>query len=119
VQKNAHDKPFSFETFKVADSYNEMGKICYHLFICLPVGCTGMVSAQTILPAASELKKLSFEELMSIEVTSVSKVPERLTEVASAIQVITNDDIKRSASNTLARRIKTCIQPAGGKNKFA
>jgi hypothetical protein len=42
------------------------------------------VSAQSSLPAASELKKLSFEELMNIEVTSVSKAPEKLTEVASA-----------------------------------
>jgi iron complex outermembrane receptor protein len=61
---------------------------------------------QNPLPVASELKKLSFEELMNIEVTSVSKVPEKLTEVASAIQVITSDDIKRSASNSLAEALR-------------
>ncbi len=82
-------------------------------FVCLFVAPV-WISAQTTLPAASELKKLSFEELMNIEVTSVSKVPERLTEVASAIQVITNDDIKRSSSNTLggALRLASNLQVA-------
>jgi iron complex outermembrane receptor protein len=74
-------------------------------FVCFFIAPV-FTSAQTTLPAASELKKLSFEELMNIEVTSVSKVPERLTEVASAIQVITNDDIKRSTSNTLAGALR-------------
>lgn len=49
----------------------------------------------------SRLKKLSVEELMNIEVTSVSKTPQKLTEVASAIQVITNEDIKRSPTTLL------------------
>lgn len=38
-----------------------------------------------------KLKALSIEELMNIEVTSVSKGPQRLRAVASAIQVITHD----------------------------
>src|SRR5438445_8106479 len=46
--------------------------------------------------SADSLKKLSIEQLMSVEVTSVSKRPERLAQVASAIQVITQDDIRRS-----------------------
>jgi iron complex outermembrane receptor protein len=64
--------------------------------------------------SAVELKKLSVEELMNIEVTSVSKVPEKLTEVASAIQVITNDDIYRSAYNSLpeALRLASNLQVA-------
>lgn len=44
---------------------------------------------------------MSFEELMNIEVTSVSKRPEKLSEVASAIQVITQEDIHRSGATTL------------------
>src|SRR4051794_10224605 len=35
---------------------------------------------QEALPSASTLKKLSVEELMNIEVTSVSKRPEKLSE---------------------------------------
>src|SRR5437868_14114002 len=50
-----------------------------------------------IVPPASAqtLKSLSVEDLMNLEVTSVSKRPERLFETASAIQVITREDIRR------------------------
>src|SRR5471030_2164611 len=51
--------------------------------ICIGFFASVSVSAQSTV----ELKKLSVEELMNIEVTSVSKAPEKLTEVASAIQV--------------------------------
>jgi len=86
-------------------------------FVCILIFFTVIpvfLSAQTVLPPASELKKLSVEELMNIEVTSVSKVPEKLTEVASAIQVITNDDIRRSTSTTLpeALRLASNLQVA-------
>ena len=50
---------------------------------------------QEELPSPSELKKLSIEELMSIEVTSVSRYPEKLSETASAIQIITQAEIHR------------------------
>src|SRR5687768_3256143 len=42
-------------------------------------------------PNTLTLKKLSVDELMSVEVTSVSRRPERLFETASAIQVITQE----------------------------
>jgi iron complex outermembrane recepter protein len=47
------------------------------------------------------LKQLSVEELMDIEVTSVSKEPEKLLDAASAIQVITNDDIIDSGASSI------------------
>ncbi len=67
---------------------------------------------ERLLPSA--LKKLSMEDLMNIEVTSVSKSPEKLTEVASAIQVLTGEDIRRSASNRLpeALRLASNLQVA-------
>ncbi|WP_176214775.1 TonB-dependent receptor plug domain-containing protein [Reichenbachiella faecimaris] len=50
--------------------------------------------------SADELKQLSIEELMSIEVTSVSRLPEKLSKTASAIQVVTGEDIlKYGATN--------------------
>src|SRR5947207_8909752 len=42
--------------------------------------------------SADSLKKLSIEQLMNLQVTSVSKRPERLSQTASAIQVITQED---------------------------
>jgi iron complex outermembrane recepter protein len=73
-------------------------------------------SAQTRegLPPPSTLKKLSLEELMDVEVTSVSKRPERLSETASAIQVITQEDIRRSGATSIpeALRLASNLQVA-------
>src|SRR6266576_675475 len=56
--------------------------------------------------SADSLKKLSIEQLMNVEVTSVSKRPERLAQVASAIQVITQDDIRRSGVTSLPEALR-------------
>jgi iron complex outermembrane recepter protein len=47
------------------------------------------------------LKRLSLEELLDLEVTSVSRRPQKLTATASAIQVIRSEDIRRSAATQL------------------
>jgi len=44
--------------------------------------------------------------LMNLQVTSVSKRPERLSQTASAIQVITQDDIRRSGAASLAEALR-------------
>ena len=70
------------------------GGLCASLLALAAVNCRAGETAP--VPAESgvaQLKKLSLEELMDIEVTSVSKHPERLSETASAIQVITQEDI--------------------------
>src|SRR3989440_9827361 len=60
------------------------------------------------------LKKLSIEQLMNLQVTSVSKRPERLSQTASAIQVITQEDIRRAGASSLpeALRLATNLQVA-------
>ncbi|HKR05755.1 MAG TPA: response regulator [Bacteroidia bacterium] len=67
---------------------------------------------QTDTLRVKELKKLSVEDLMNIVVTSVSKSPEKLSEVASAIQVVTGEEIKRSGTLRLpgALRLATNMQ---------
>jgi len=57
-------------------------------------------------PPPTDLKKLSVEELMNIEVTSVSKHLERLSKTASAIQVITQDEIRRSGATTIPEALR-------------
>jgi iron complex outermembrane receptor protein len=52
------------------------------------------------------LKKMSVEELLELEVTSVSKRPEKLAEAPSAIQVITHEDIRRSGATTLPEALR-------------
>jgi iron complex outermembrane receptor protein len=53
-----------------------------------------------------ELKRLSVEELMDIEVTSASRRPEKLSETPSAIQVITQEDISRSGASSLPEALR-------------
>ncbi|MDB6038195.1 MAG: ligand-gated TonB-dependent outer rane channel [Verrucomicrobiales bacterium] len=51
--------------------------------------------------AGSKVMDLSIEELMRIEVTSVSKKKEQLSDAAAAIFVITQDDIRRSGATSI------------------
>jgi iron complex outermembrane receptor protein len=64
--------------------------------------------AQTVRPEPSvtALKELSIEELMELEVTSVSKRPERLAEAPSAIQVVTGEDIRRSGASSIPEALR-------------
>src|SRR6059036_1155264 len=64
--------------------------------------------------SAEALKKLSIEQLMNLQVTSVSKRPEQLSQTASAIQVITQEDIRRSGATSLpeALRLASNLQVA-------
>src|SRR5262245_30122353 len=57
-------------------------------------------------PTLSSLKKLSFEELMDIEVTSVSRRPEKLQDAAAAVQVVTSDEILRSGASSLPEALR-------------
>ena len=89
------------------------------LFVQVALGAlilVGNVSAQTpdSLPPPGALKNMSLEQLMDIEVSSVSRRPERLSETASAIQVITRDDIRRSGATRLpeALRLATNLEVA-------
>ncbi len=47
------------------------------------------------------LKKLSLEQLMDLDVTSVSKQPEPYGKAPAAINVITSDEIRRSGASSL------------------
>jgi iron complex outermembrane receptor protein len=58
------------------------------------------------VPSAGELKRLSLEQLMDIEVTSVSKHPEKLFEAAAAIQVVNGDDIRRAGATSLPEALR-------------
>jgi iron complex outermembrane receptor protein len=66
------------------------------------------------IPSSGELKRMSLEDLMDIEITSVSKRPENLYEAASAVQVITREDILRSGATSIpeALRLASNLQVA-------
>jgi iron complex outermembrane recepter protein len=78
-----------------------------HFFISMVILLPSFTSAQlTELPPPKILKKLTVEELMNIEVISVSKEAEKLSDAASAIQVLTNEDIRRSGAIRLPQALR-------------
>jgi len=79
--------------------------------LCLVLGSIGAPASQagqeTKSPTSTlDLKKLSIEALMDLEVTSVSKQPERLADAASSIFVITADVIRRSGVTSFAEALR-------------
>ena len=78
-----------------------------HLKLAAIISCVGLcvtsAAAQAPAAAASQqsLKALSIEQLMNLEVTSVSRRPEKISQTAAAIQVITSEDIRRSGATSL------------------
>ncbi|OFW00317.1 MAG: hypothetical protein A3I61_00020 [Acidobacteria bacterium RIFCSPLOWO2_02_FULL_68_18] len=64
--------------------------------VCVLVASVSRVVAQT-----PDLTTLSLEELLNVEITSVSRKEETLLRTAAAVYVITEDDIRRSGATTL------------------
>lgn len=72
---------------------------------------SSLLPAQTVAPisqriAESSVKKLSLEELVEIQVTSVSRREERASNAAAAIYVITQEDIRRSGVRSIAEALR-------------
>lgn len=67
---------------------------------------SALAQATDTIPPPSVLKRLSVEQLMDIEVTSVSRKAEKLSETASAIQVITRDEIRRSGATSIPEALR-------------
>jgi iron complex outermembrane receptor protein len=65
-----------------------------------------VAAEQKTAAAAGDLKKLSIEELMEIDVTSVSRRSERLNQAAAAIVVITQEEIRRSGVTSLPEALR-------------
>jgi len=54
----------------------------------------------------SDITKLSLEELLDIDVTSVSRRPEPLGQTAAAVTVITSEDIRRSGVTSIPEALR-------------
>jgi iron complex outermembrane receptor protein len=63
-------------------------------------------AAQAQVVVASSLADLSLEQLANVEVTSVSKRPQRLAEVSATVYVISSDDIRRSGATSLPEALR-------------
>lgn len=56
--------------------------------------------------AAADLGKLSIEQLLNLEVTSVAKRPQTVGDSAAAISVITQEEIRRSGATTIPELLR-------------
>jgi iron complex outermembrane receptor protein len=75
--------------------------------VALLLLCIGIAPATAgTVPTISELKRLNVEDLMNVEVTSVARHPEKLIETASAIQVITQEQIRRSGATSIPEALR-------------
>jgi iron complex outermembrane recepter protein len=76
--------------------------------------CAGSAHAQEAVTSPAHLKRLSLEELASIQITSVARRPEPLAHASSAISVVTNEDIRRTGVTNIpdALRLATGLHVA-------
>ncbi len=75
------------------------------LFALAAVGL-GAATAAEGAPNIDALKTLSLDDLSNLEVTSVSKRPQKLSETAAAIDVITQSDIHRSGATSVPEALR-------------
>jgi iron complex outermembrane receptor protein len=77
------------------------------LGLAVALACTlPALAGATVSQYPDDLSDLSIEELANIQITSVSKRPERLLEAAASVYVITADDIRRSGAATLPEALR-------------
>ena len=98
---------------KIVLSQNKVstgGKMCKDIFekFVLPLMfiLAISISKAKAQEELQDLTQLSLEQLMNIEITSVSKKPEKLSQAPAAIYVITSDDIKRSGATSIPELLR-------------
>jgi iron complex outermembrane receptor protein len=73
------------------------------LFFIITFWCTSSWAAQS---GVHNLMELSIEDLMKIEITSVSKKAQKISDAAAAVYVITQEDIRRSGVTTIPEALR-------------
>src|ERR1700679_4174105 len=66
----------------------------------------GMAATPATQPSSSGLTSLRLEELMNMEVTSVSKSEQKISDAPASISVILPDDFSRSGLNSIPEALR-------------
>ncbi|HEY2781147.1 MAG TPA: TonB-dependent receptor [Steroidobacteraceae bacterium] len=74
--------------------------------VALCAGIGPVAAADSDGPSIGDLKQLNVEDLMNLQVTSVARHAEKLIEAASAIEVITQEDIRRSGATSIPEALR-------------
>lgn len=75
--------------------------IVISLIMCMSISC----SASDVSPK-TDISQMSIEDLMNIEVTSVSKKAEKLEDSSASVFVITSDDIRRTGATCIPEALR-------------
>lgn len=75
-----------------------------YLGLCPALETTAVTASE--YASLQDLTSLSLEQLMAIEVTSVSKRPQKLLNSAAAIFVLTNEDLMRSGATSIPEALR-------------
>jgi len=81
------------------NSFLDLRSVVLSLTLCTVALTPSVTMAQA--QNDSDLTQVSLEDLMNIKVTSVSRKEQKLSKVAAAIYVITQDDIRRSGAKNI------------------
>lgn len=77
--------------------------LCLLLVASVPAAAVAQVDNDRI---AQDLKRLTLEQLAEVDVTTVSRRSERLSDVTAAVSVVTGEDVRRSGATTLAEAMR-------------
>ncbi len=72
-----------------------------NLSILILLGCFAKLTIAKSHSVDNQFLNLSIDELMNVKVITASRTPQKLSQVASAIFVITQDDIRRSGATSI------------------
>ena len=75
-------------------------------FAALILGLIAFGASSSAQQSTADLGSKSMEDLMNIEVTSVSKKEEKLFQTAAAVSVITHDEIRRSGLTSIPELLR-------------
>jgi iron complex outermembrane recepter protein len=74
---------------------------CARAIVTAALLCTAAAPGQAQEPRKDDLTQMNLEQLLSIQVTSVSKKEQKLSNAAAAVFVITQEDIHRSGAQNI------------------
>lgn len=89
--------------FKPPRAFGDFGRFLPVPALAAALFCAVPASGQQ---TDDDLTRLSLEQLMDIKITSVSKKPQRVSQSAAAVHVITSEDIRRSGATSIPELLR-------------
>lgn len=98
------------KTFRLGFSRSEArAKVRIISILCLlllGLPSNGITAVSTTPQSTEDLLSLSIEELLRLQITSAAKKPQKISDTAAAIFVITQEDIRRSGATSIPEALR-------------